>query len=138
MKKKGLLIMLIITGVILFECIGANEVFAAINSESWKNEGHVDDRDIHARSYIYSTTADSSTYSDVYDTSVYCKVDATYGAVNLQNYDVYTDHKIRDGYSSATAPFSCPSGYQSVSVSADHYASKNGSTWSGPTYKSYP
>ena len=85
---------------------------------------------IHANTVLLESGATASTAAETYDYGVIAKVSSNYVSVSFYTGESYTDHQSVEGNSSASNAYTAPTGYRSLSIYADHFASKNYETWS--------
>ena len=85
---------------------------------------------IHANTILLESGATASTAAETYDYGVIARVSSTYVASKFDTGESYTDHQCVEGNSSASNGYTAPMGYRSLSIKADHFASKNNETWS--------
>lgn len=119
--------------VILVMVIGGVSVLAAS-----VDRGLVQGKYVKGISTCGPTYANGSTAAEEPNSGLNTSVSSTYGDVNMVTYETHTQNKSASGQDSCGVSFTAYDGCQSVSIYSSHYASKNGSSWSGSTSQTYP
>ena len=93
---------------------------------------------IHANTVLLESGATASTAAETYDYGGIARVSSNYVASKFITGESYKDHQCVEGNSSASNAYTAPTGYQSLSIYADHFASKNDESWSVKTHAVRP
>jgi len=127
MKKIKKLSALIIAGILVF---ASSLGIAFADTKRGQLNGH----DVIGHSSVTQTSGIA--YTDMlWSGSV--SVNATYAYVNINTLETATQTKSAGGQSNCSVSFSAPSSCRSVYISASHWASLSGQTWSASTYDAY-
>ena len=109
----------------------------AVKADSSTN-GTVGGEGVYAGSWATATAAGASTSGQNPYSGISASVSSHYIAICPRTGTKYEEDKYNSGTHSASVSFSAPINYQTVSITSWHEASKNGETWSGPTFQQYP
>lgn len=104
---------------------------------SSSEHGAVGDYTVYGSCSISATNAYGTTYSSVYNPSIYVSVSATYNCIDPVTLETKTFTGSISGSSSVTKSFTAPDGYRSVSIFCSHSASLGAQTWSATTSAIY-
>ena len=95
---------------------------------------------VYIGSYAYSSTANAYTNAANPNLGIMCGISySKYVAANLYTGEPYIDERYNiEHQDSASVSFSCPTGYQTLSIVTDHYAYYGSARSSDSTSATYP